>query len=301
MTALPDFRRDGTCDIADDVVARLPESAFGRTEWLTMSTRAWVQHLGGAIVSGPPHRVANAVRALAHAPALAEVEALANALCDSIVSAGYATRERDTVARVSAARKVIAGVLAELRESVEPAAPAQAQEAVDGYVRLAGMRDPHLAERLDAVGTFAGRIARAMQLRPATTAESRLAGRLHDIGMIGAERGRLERHATLGESFVRRLPSLAHLAPFVRSHHERVDGSGYPDGLHGDEIPLPSRIISVAAAFVDHVTESRQREAMLPHDACRELLQHAGTHFDSDVVGATLHLVHFRMRTTRTA
>ena len=89
---------------------------------------------------------------------------------------------------------------------------------------------------------------------------------------------------------------MAHLAPIVRSHHERYDGHGYPDGLQGDEIPLASRIISVAAAFVDLITASAQFEAMLPNDACRELAVRAGTEFDPDVVTATLHLLHFRQR-----
>jgi HD-GYP domain-containing protein (c-di-GMP phosphodiesterase class II) len=96
--------------------------------------------------------------------------------------------------------------------------------------------------------------------------------------------------------FLSGIPSLAHLAPIVHAHHERYDGHGFPDGLHGDEIPVAARIISVAAAFVDLVTPSSPFEAMLPNDACRELAVRAGTEFDPTVVSATLHLLNFRQR-----
>jgi HD-GYP domain-containing protein (c-di-GMP phosphodiesterase class II) len=136
------------------------------------------------------------------------------------------------------------------------------------------------------------------------------AGRLHDIGMIGVRRStrpttvsirkrsldNLKGHPIAGAAFLEGIPSLAHLAPAVRSHHERYDGHGYPDGLRGDEIPLVSRIISVAAAFVNLVTGASHFKAMLPNDACRELAVRAGTEFDPDVVTATLHLLRFRQR-----
>jgi HD-GYP domain-containing protein (c-di-GMP phosphodiesterase class II) len=144
---------------------------------------------------------------------------------------------------------------------------------------------------------FAGRLARAMKLPAATTLEVELAGRLHDLGMIEiAHQDRFKQHPLAGEAFLREIPSLSHLAPIVRSHHERYDGQGYPDGLHDDEIPPASRIVSVAAAFVDLVTATPQLEALLPNDACRELAVRAGTEFDPDVVTATLHLLRFRQR-----
>src|SRR5208337_1451875 len=87
----------------------------------------------------------------------------------------------------------------------------------------------------------------------------------------------LEQHPAIGEAFLRSVPSLAHLAPIVRSHHERFDGRGYPDGLSGDEIPLASRIIGVAAAFVDLVSLSPGRESVLPATACRKLAAGSGT------------------------
>jgi len=116
-----------------------------------------------------------------------------------------------------------------------------------------------------------------MKLPATTVLDIELAGCLHDVGMIGRqkparshsatvskrEHEHFRRHAIAGAAFVGNVASLAYLAPIVRSHHERFDGHGYPDGLRGDEIPLPSRIISVAGAFVDLVTPSSQFETKL--------------------------------------
>jgi HD-GYP domain-containing protein (c-di-GMP phosphodiesterase class II) len=303
MTALPHYQYDTRRSTADEAVARLPESAFGNTEWTTMTARTGAEHLGAAIESGQPYRVANAIRSMAHAPSLASVDLLANAICDTIMTAGYARRNTETIAKVTNARQVASAVIAELRGQSAPLAPALSilRETVDGYVLLIGMRDPRMAERLNAVGAFAARLARSMKLSDATVLEVDLAGRLHDIAMMDVPRDRAERHAVAGATFLAAIPSLAHLAPLVRSHHERYDGLGYPDGLRGEEIPLGSRIISVAATFVDLVTEGPQGEAMLPHDACRELALDAGTKFDPEIVTATLHLLRYRQRTHRSA
>jgi HD-GYP domain-containing protein (c-di-GMP phosphodiesterase class II) len=311
MTALPEYRQEPSRILADKVIARLPGSAFGNTEWVTMTTRTGAEHLREAIASNRPHRIANAVRSMAYAPSLDAVETLAGTICDAIATDGYAMRNAETITQVTNARQVVAAVLAELRAQVTPASPEAGllRESVNGYVRLVGLQDSKMAERLEAVGTFAERLARAMKLPAATTLEVELAGRLHDLGMLEIpsstrskaefskrDHDRFKRHPIAGESFLRGIASLSHLAPIVRSHHERYDGQGYPDGLQGDEIPLASRIISVAGAFVDMVTETPHYEAMLPNDACRDLAVRAGTEFDPDVVTATLHLLRFRQR-----
>ncbi len=301
MTALPDYTKKSGRSLPDTVIARLPESAFGNTEWVTMTTRTAAEHLRTAIASNRPHRIANAIRAMAHAPNLDDVEILARTICDAIVSDGYATRNTEAIAQVMSARQAISAAIAELRSQADERAPdvALLREMVDGYVRFAALHDPRLAERLDAVGGLAERLARSMKLPASVVLEVGLAGRLHDIGMIGvprATREHVKRHPAAGAAFLSGIPSLAHLAPIVLAHHERYDGRGFPDGLHGDEIPLAARIISVAAAFVDLVTASSPFEAMLPNDACRELAVRAGTEFDPNVVTATLHLLHFRQR-----
>lgn len=102
------------------------------------------------------------------------------------------------------------------------------------------------------------------------------------------EAGVIERHATAGAEILARAPSLADLAPVVHHSHERWDGQGYPDGLRGEEIPLPARIVSVASAYTAITSERPYRPAVDPEAAIRELRSAAGTQFDPDVVEAII-------------
>ena len=126
----------------------------------------------------------------------------------------------------------------------------------------------------------------------------RLAAILHDIGKIAvpeavlrkpqpltaAERALVERHPDAGADMVARIEGFEELAPWVRHSHEHVDGSGYPAGLAGDEIPLEARILAVADAF-DAMTSARPYSAALPvDDALAELRRCAGRQFDAACV-----------------
>jgi HD-GYP domain-containing protein (c-di-GMP phosphodiesterase class II) len=125
--------------------------------------------------------------------------------------------------------------------------------------------------------------------------------RLHDIGMIGvsnttlakpgplspAELDEIREHPWLGERIVAPVPALGGLTrQVIACHHERWDGSGYPRGLHGIEIPLAARIFAVADAF-DAMTNDQPYRAALPVDeALDEIRDRAGLDFDPDVVQA---------------
>lgn len=121
---------------------------------------------------------------------------------------------------------------------------------------------------------------------------------LHDIGKISVPEEILNKdssltkeeyevikgHPAAGERIVRHLPSFQPYLPIVRSHHERIDGLGYPDGLKGEQIPLEVRIVSLADAF-DAMTSSRAyREALPTELAIEELKFYSGTQFDADLV-----------------
>src|SRR5665213_2361367 len=190
MTALPDYRHEMPQSLADKVIARLPESAFGNTEWVTMTARTGSEHLRAAIASKSPHRISNAIRSMAHTPRLDDVETLANTICDTMALDGYATRNTETIGQVTNARQLIADVLFELRGRTQPASldPSPLREIVNGYVQLIALHSPQMSERLDAVGAFAERLARAIKLPTASVIEVELAGRLHDIGMIEVPR-----------------------------------------------------------------------------------------------------------------
>jgi putative nucleotidyltransferase with HDIG domain len=127
-----------------------------------------------------------------------------------------------------------------------------------------------------------------------------LCGLVHDIGKIGLpagllekpgpltleERRQMERHSEIGERILRNVDDYSEIADVVRSHHERIDGMGYPDGLHSDDIPLLARIIGVADAY-DAMTSDRPYRAALPSRVARmRLAQAVETQFDTGVVAA---------------
>jgi HD-GYP domain-containing protein (c-di-GMP phosphodiesterase class II) len=129
----------------------------------------------------------------------------------------------------------------------------------------------------------------------------RIGGELHDIGKIGTreavlekpgtltddERHQISQHPVLGE---RMLAPLARESPavlrIVRSHHERLDGSGFPDGLRGEDIPLEARIVAVADAFDAMTSERPYRDPRAPGEAVQELERVAGSQLDPGAVDA---------------
>ncbi len=132
--------------------------------------------------------------------------------------------------------------------------------------------------------------------------ELELVAILHDIGKLAVpasvldlprplnshERGLVRAHTIRGAEILAEIAGLAHLAPHVRASHERWDGTGYPDRLLGEQIPLAARIVCTVDAF-DAMTNDRPYRRALGHEeACRRIAAGAGTAFDPDVVRALL-------------
>ncbi|HZQ27636.1 MAG TPA: HD domain-containing phosphohydrolase [Acidimicrobiales bacterium] len=127
---------------------------------------------------------------------------------------------------------------------------------------------------------------------------------LHDAGKVGvperilgkpgpltaAEWRVMRTHPLIGYQMLASIPFMQNAAEIVRSHHEMFDGSGYPEGLKGDEIPLPARVFSVVDAFDAMTTDRPYRAALSIEQAAEELARMAGTQFDPDVVAAFLPL-----------
>jgi HD-GYP domain-containing protein (c-di-GMP phosphodiesterase class II) len=125
---------------------------------------------------------------------------------------------------------------------------------------------------------------------------------LHDIGNIGvsdgvlnkpgplldAERNLIRAHTEIGHDLLREIPVLAAVAGIVRHHHERSDGTGYPDGLQGDAIPMAARIVAVVDAYGAMRASRSYRPSLTAEQACRELREGAGTQFDPLVVDVFL-------------
>lgn len=174
-------------------------------------------------------------------------------------------------------------------------------ELAMGLVRVVALYDADTASHLRATAILAHRIAAQMALPMPARSAIELSGLLHDIGKLRVGRDilckpaalttmewvEMRLHAEEGANVLATLPKLADLAPIVRAHHERMDGSGYPDRLRGDEIPLEARIVAVADAFHALTTDRPYRQAVLPQAALAVLKDAAGPQFDADVVTAT--------------
>jgi putative nucleotidyltransferase with HDIG domain len=161
-------------------------------------------------------------------------------------------------------------------------------------------RDKYTAGHSAAVAIYAKDIAERLDLEPRLQRLSHLCGLVHDIGKIGLppgllekpgaltleERRQMEEHSIIGERILAKVDDYAEIAKIVRHHHERVDGQGYPDGLVGDEIPLLSRIISVADAYNAMTSDRPYRDAMPSRVARLRLAQAVESQFDTMVVAA---------------
>ncbi|GEM_PF-6970341 len=130
-------------------------------------------------------------------------------------------------------------------------------------------------------------------------------GYLHDLGKLNVDLTILQKpgkltpqewermilHSDVGAEIVSETGVLRELAPIIRHHHEMYAGGGYPDGLSGDQIPLGSRIVSVADAFEAMISDRPYRKGMSREAAIKELRRHAGTQFDPEVVGLFVELI----------
>lgn len=164
------------------------------------------------------------------------------------------------------------------------------------------MRDSYTRGHSERVRSYALRIAGGLEMSPTDLECLEQAALLHDIGKIGVrdsvllkkghldqeERAAIERHPVIGDSILHPVGFLREALEAVLHHHEHWDGTGYPDGLSGERIPLVARVIAVADAY-DAMTSDRPYRAALSHrEASREIERGAGRQFDPTVVRAFL-------------
>jgi putative nucleotidyltransferase with HDIG domain len=167
------------------------------------------------------------------------------------------------------------------------------------------LRDPSVQSHCEQVAAYATAIAAEFDLSKSRIEQVRRAALLHDIGKLAVpdsvlykaaplnhdEYAAILQHPVMGAQLLERFSSLHALADFVRHHHEHFDGSGYPDGLRGDQIPLEARIIGLADA-VEAMASERPYQPALPLAAIRsELRRCCGTQFDPQVVGVFLSIL----------
>jgi putative nucleotidyltransferase with HDIG domain len=161
-------------------------------------------------------------------------------------------------------------------------------------------RDAYTGKHAERVAAYGIEIARALGVARPDAPEIEFGFLLHDIGKVaipdsilykpGAltdeERGRMAKHPEIGAEIVRGIEFLQEPAKVVRSHHERWDGTGYPDGLRAEEIPLPARVFAVADVLDALTTDRPYRPASTFARARKMIVAGAGTQFDPRVVEA---------------
>jgi putative nucleotidyltransferase with HDIG domain len=211
-------------------------------------------------------------------------------------------REQEAAAR----ERQLERYAADLRETYkqERVRSAELQRSYMATVRALSnavdARDPYTGKHAERVAAYGLEIARALGVSLADSPEFEFAFLLHDIGKVAipdsilnkpgslteSERSLMAQHPVIGAEIVGEIDFLAEAAHVVRSHHERWDGTGYPDGLAGEAIPIAARVFAVADVL-DALTSDRPYRPASPLSTAREMItSESGAHFDPQVVEA---------------
>lgn len=165
--------------------------------------------------------------------------------------------------------------------------------------------DEMLIKHSRRVSEFSVKLGQELGLDKELLIELKIAGMLHDIGKVyipdeiithpsklDEDKWKIVRtHTTLGYQILQGYQKYKNIAKYARSHHERIDGLGYPDGLKGNEIPIGARIIAVVDAY-EAMTEARPyRQPLSKHQAVDELKRNSGTQFDESIVNVFIEKV----------
>jgi putative nucleotidyltransferase with HDIG domain len=206
------------------------------------------------------------------------------------------THGRDMVSRYAPAADHPAGALAGIGISGR-LARGQAAAAVRALARAMDLKDSATRQHSDRVAELASRLAEHLGWPRDRVKQLREVGLMHDVGKVGVpdavllkparltpqEQETMRRHCEMGAQIAAEILTEEQTA-WLRSHHERVDGSGYPDGLAGDDIPEGARILAAADAYDVMTSDRPYSRGRDPLEALRELHRCSGTHFAPEVV-----------------
>jgi HD-GYP domain-containing protein (c-di-GMP phosphodiesterase class II) len=171
---------------------------------------------------------------------------------------------------------------------------------VCAFNQMLDLKDINTGVHSTRLAEWALRVARKMEMPEDNLYQVEVAALLHDVGKIGVpdavlkkagpltseERALINRHPEYSWSILRLFPGLEEASLYALHHHESVDGTGYPAGLKGNDIPLVSRIICVIDAFDAMVSNRCYRQGLQHSEAIARLVASSGTQFDAEVVQA---------------
>ena len=176
--------------------------------------------------------------------------------------------------------------------------PAAVVDTVTSLALAIDAKDRYTQGHSQKVSAYSVMIAQALRMNQAEVEEIRLAGLLHDIGKVGipetilnksgpldaTEWSTMKTHTELGAKILEPLAAMHRIREMVRHHHEFYDGTGYPDRLAADQIPLGARVIAIADAYDTITSERTYKKARTPEDAFAELERCAANQFDPEIV-----------------
>jgi diguanylate cyclase (GGDEF)-like protein len=306
----------------DEFIILMPETGIEQAQVLAERLRLWVatdpmleeHHITGSfgVASFPVHgfsmedliRVADAGMYVAkHAggnqvstsDAFGEGSAVQRQLVSGYIE-GFLQREHNGPEHleelVNTLRKLCA------RDSEDEKDRKAIKEAVEALSRAAELREHNAAGHGEQCSHYTGMIARGLNLSAQEVEDITFAGRVHDVGKLfipdrvlnkpGAltedEFAVIKKHPQVGAEVLRAIPEIEPVAAAIESHHEAFDGSGYPKGLKGENIPLYGRIVAVADAYVNMTSDRSFAPPKTDEQAIAELGKQSGTRFDGMIV-----------------
>jgi putative two-component system response regulator len=166
-------------------------------------------------------------------------------------------------------------------------------------------KDAYTEGHLRRLQAYSGKLAQAAGLDDSLVNAIRYGGILHDIGKIGIsesilakpgpltdeEMHAMRQHVVIGERLIAEMRFARDIAPIIRGHHERWDGTGYPDRLHGSAIPIGARIVAIVDAYDAMVTDRPYRAALPQAEAIDRLRAGSGTQFDPDLLAIFIQML----------
>ncbi len=304
----------------DEFIILMPETGIEHAQVLAERLRLWVatdpmleeHHITGSfgVASFPVHgfsmedliRVADAGMYVSkHAggnqvstsDAFGEVSAMQRQLVSGYIE-GFLHREHNGPEHL----EELLSTLRKLCGPEDDAGHRAMREAVEALSRAAELREHNASGHGEQCGHYAGIIARGLNLSAQEVEDIIFAGRVHDVGKLfipdrvlnkpGAlsddEFAVIKTHAQVGAEVARAIPEIEHVAQAIEFHHEAFDGSGYPRGLKGESIPLYGRIVAVADAYVNMISDRSFAPPKTDEQAMGELGKQSGTRFDGMIV-----------------